>query len=409
MTVPARAHRIVLPLAMALALAACNGDGDTTSDAGSSPGASSSPATVDVSLPEREMSPRDAKRVDRAVNAADPLSVSPGYWVGVYDPDKGYYEHAYGQAEVGGEAAAVDQVFRIGSITKTFTATLVLQLVDEGELTLDETVAEASPDTAEKFPDTGDTTLRALLSMQSGIQDYMNVADGVVAQTAADPATVYDADTLIQAGLDAGEAPPGTYSTTNYIILQEILESKTGATIQELIKTRVTDPLGMTVAAMPANDDTTLPEPATHGYLNAGCAGELKADGATGIKAGADTSDWNASYGQGGGGMHSNIRDLGIWALSGSGNALLSDDIVAERLATEDLNIGLPYGLGIFRVGDWIGHEGEAIGWEALSFYNPETNVAIAFGTNACNGNFGEFLTITDALYPDTGLSDWLR
>ncbi|WP_168929376.1 serine hydrolase [Nocardioides sp. GY 10113] len=399
-------RQLTIPVAVVLLLTSCGDEGD-------SPGAAetSGAATVDVGLPADEMSDTDATAVDDAVDAAGALSVSPGYWVGVYDPEKGYYEQAYGEAEAGGAPAAVDQVLRIGSISKTFTATVVLQLVDEGELELDQTVAEAGPEVAETFSEVAevaDVTLRELLTMRSGIQDYMNVPDATVAETAANPDTVYDADTLIRTGLDAGGASVGTYSTTNYLILQEIVEEVTGSSLQDLIRSRITEPLGMSVAALPPNEDTTLPEPGTHGYLNAGCVKELKGDGATGVSAGEDTTDWNVSYGQGGGGMHSTLRDLGIWALSGSGDALLPDELVTERLTTEDLSNGLPYGLGIFQIGDWIGHEGEALGWEALSFYNPDTGVALAFGTNACNGNFPVFLQVTDALYPDTGLADWI-
>ena len=64
----------------------------------------------------------------------------------MWDPARGAYTAAYGMADAAvGRAASVDDHFRIGSISKTFTAAVILQLIDEGLLTLDQTVAEADP------------------------------------------------------------------------------------------------------------------------------------------------------------------------------------------------------------------------------------------------------------------------
>ena len=149
--------------------------------------------------------------------------------------------------------------------------------------------------------------------MQSGIPDYMNVPGAAVEELASDPARVFSADDLIGYGVAKDIQPAGTggYSTTNYIALQEIAETVTEQSLAELIEQRLTGPLGMSDTALPPNEDTTLPDPATHGYINEACIAELEADGAFGVEAGTDTTDWNASYGQGGGGMHSTIEDSG--------------------------------------------------------------------------------------------------
>ena len=81
------------------------------------------------------------------------------------------------------------------------------------------------------------------------------------------PNCAWSADQLIGFGADGDVNPPGTggYSTTNYISLQEIAETLTGQTIQQLIAERVSDPLSMTQTALPPNEDTTLPEPFARG------------------------------------------------------------------------------------------------------------------------------------------------
>ncbi len=106
-------------------------------------------------------------------------------YVGVWDPARGAYVKAYGTADVaGGRAASIDDSFRIGSTTKTFTATVILQLVDEGKLALDATLADAAPGVAAKYPTIADRTIEQLLSMTGGIPDYTEVPDGVVAGVA---------------------------------------------------------------------------------------------------------------------------------------------------------------------------------------------------------------------------------
>ena len=98
---------------------------------------------------------------------------------------------------------------------------------------------------------------------------------------------------------------------------------------------------------------------------------------------GTDLTDWNASYGQGGGGMHSTVADLGIWAASMSGNALLSEGLAEARIAP--LQEGQPYGLGMLLFANEFGHEGEAIGWEGWAGHNPDTGETSVVFTNTCS------------------------
>jgi D-alanyl-D-alanine carboxypeptidase len=181
---------------------------------------------------------------------------------------------------------------------------------------------------------------------------------------------------------------PGTpgYSSTNYILLQEVAEEATGAPLAELIANNVTQPLGMAHTVLPPNDDTTLAEPGTHGYLNALCAKELKADGGKG-KAGQDVTDWNVSYAQGSGGMSSTITDLGMWGASGLGDSLLTPQTAAIRGTTSQISEATKYGMGIVDFGDgFLGHPGEVIGWQAQVSHNAQTGLTVAAATNACAG-----------------------
>lgn len=325
------------------------------------------------------------------------------FYIAVSDPAAGDFSSAYGDASVDGPAATTDDSFRIGSISKTFTATAVLQLVESGDITLDDTVLDLLPALAAEHPELEPLTVRQLLSMQSGVADYLNMVDTVVPVIVDEPTTVWAAEDLITAGVEAGVDAPGTlgYSTTNFIVLQLIVESVTGSPLADVIADEIVGPLGLDGIFLPPNDDTTLPTPATHGYLDGGCLDELADDGAT-VEPGTDVTDWNASYGQGGGGMTSDLAGLLGWAASGSGNALLDDATVADRLELEVLPEGIPYGLGMMQLNTWIGHEGEAIGWEALVLQDLDSGASIAMAGNGCGGLFTGFLDALGMLYPDS-------
>lgn len=100
--------------------------------------------------------------------------------------------------------------------------------------------------------------------------------------------------------------------------------------------------------------------------------------------------------------MYATIGDLLGWAQSTTGNTLLSDDLAQQRLQTAPLPEGIDYGLGIFKLGtNWYGHEGEALGWEALAVTDPDTGVSVALAMNGCGGQFLYFAFFLDELYPD--------
>ena len=388
---------VVVVAATAVFATACSDDGEDQ------------PAPS-VELTDRPMSAEDEGAVDAAVESFIGESFGPAVHVGIWDPAKGFLEKAYGDAVRGSTPATVDDTFRIGSISKSFTATVILLLVDDGKLSLDDTIEDAAPGLAGKYPEVADRTIEQLLGMTSGITDYLNVPDGLVKQISENPDTEWSADDLIEAGIAGGIEPAGTegYSTTNYILLQEIAEEITGESLPDLIQARIAKPLGLTGTELPATGSEGLPEPFTHGYLNELCVEEFEQAGGT-ATAGADTTDWNISYGQGGGSMHSNLHELGVFAASSVGSALLSDDLASRRVeTTAEIGGGRSYGLGVFRVGDWIGHSGEALGWEALALYNPETKVTMVMAVNSCAGGEINMRTIGNILYPDTGLMDGL-
>ena len=127
------------------------------------------------------MSDADAAAIDQTVqDAIAELPDLAGLWIGVWHPDKGFHLEAYGDAVKDSEPATIDQHGRIGSVTKTFTTTAILQQVAEGNLSLDATISDVLPDLATEYPDIADVTVRQLAGMRSPIQDYANTASASV-------------------------------------------------------------------------------------------------------------------------------------------------------------------------------------------------------------------------------------
>jgi D-alanyl-D-alanine carboxypeptidase len=240
--------------------------------------------------------------------------------------------------------------------------------------------------------------------MASGLPDYLQRPGGIVAGVVANPQRVWTPDELIAASIGLGVAAPGTlgFSTTNFVVLQLIAEKITGRPLRDLIETRITGPLHITHTGLPPDADTTLPAPVAHGYLNQGCVAEIAADGAPGLPPNTETTDWNVSFGQGGGGMTSTLEDLGAWAETTMGTTSLSKDLGLLRIRTRDLGTGLHYGLGLIEFGDWYGHAGEALGWESLGLHDPKTGITFVAASNACNGTTNASIALLKRLYPGT-------
>ena len=351
-------------------------------------------------LTTASMSDADAAAIDQTVQ--DTMAQGPdlaGLWIGVWDPDKGYYLQAYGDAVKDSEPAAIDQHGRIGSVTKTFTTTAILQQVAEGNLSLDSTIADVLPDLAAEHPDIADVTVEQLAGMHSPIQDYANT--GVtITQVVEDPQHVFTPDELIAAGMSLPLMDPdvGGYSTTNIIILGEMLEALTGKPVEEVV-TDLARQVGMDQTALQAPELTAMPDPASHGYMGAWGAEQMAGLGLD-IAADADVTDWTPSWGQAGGGMYSTVADLGTWAGTGLGTSLLPADIAAERLDFKTIPEGA-YGLGVFDYGNgWIGHPGQIIGWESLVAYNRDTGAAFTAIVND-TGNLTAAEAVALSVFPD--------
>src|SRR5215212_9507332 len=178
----------------------------------------------------------------------------PGVVVGVWLPHEGEYITAQGTANLDtGREREPEDPFRIASITKTFTATAILQLVDEGKLSKSDKLSTWYPD----FPNAEEITVDDLLRMRSGIVDPF---DKEFLQYVYDnpEANITPEDSIQAAAAKADEFEPPDqktqYTNVNYILLQEIVRKVSGNDLGAQIAQNIFEPLGMVNSLYPTND-----------------------------------------------------------------------------------------------------------------------------------------------------------
>jgi D-alanyl-D-alanine carboxypeptidase len=331
----------------------------------------------------------------------DSAGAVPGVWVGIWDPKKGWAIVAAGNAKADGAAARPVDHSRIGSVTKTFVATQILRLVDQKRLKLTDTIGDLLPAIATAHPYVADVTVEQMLGMRSGIPDYTEVP-GAMKQAYENPERTWTARQLIELGLgSATTLGPPAYSNTNYILLGEIARKATGRSIYALVNADLRR-LGMTQSRLPRPGQTAMPRPFTHGYNYAPGVFSLAQVGVD-VPVGSEQQDDVTTWGQAAGSMYSTVADLGRWAATGLGLSELSKATAARRLTAQPISGGaIDYGLGMENFGNgWIGHDGQAIGWEAKVAYNAQTGAVVVILVNETGSLRGATAGIAARYFPE--------
>lgn len=346
----------------------------------------------------QRMSAADREAIDSAAQSflTNSLDGTPGLWLAVWDPKRGYYEQAYGNAVAGGAKATTRDHFLIGSITKTVFATAVLEQVARRTLRLTDTVRTLDPALAKRYPEAADKTVAQLLGMTSRIPDY---ADAAVAMMFANPKQTFTRDRLIALGFAEGNPipAPGGYSTTNYLILGKVMRTVTGKTPERLVNT-VFRQAGMTHSRLETGN-VTMPKPRAHGYIGA-IYGPQAALVNPALSATSDVTDWTMQWGKEGGGAYATIGDLAKWGGTCLGMSFLPKNLEAERLVTTPIDAG-DYGLGIIRQGRWLAHSGQAIGYTANVACDPQTGAVVAYAVNSTEGMIDLANSLGQAAWPE--------
>ncbi|MBF6236581.1 beta-lactamase family protein [Nocardia otitidiscaviarum] len=270
--------------------------------------------------------------------------------------------------------------FRIGSITKTFTATALLQLVGEGRIGLDDPVSRWLPE----FGVDPRITVRMVLAQTSGLLDYLNGGGGyppLVGDTLGDIRRTWQPPDFVRWATEKPlQFEPGSgwaYSNTNYIVAGLLIERASGLPYHVNIYTRITLPLLMFGTGVPQTFDGIL-GPHAHGYYDYG--GGL-----------TDVTDQNPSYVWAAGGIVSSTQDLHTFLTGLLDGRLLPPHLLAEMRAFRHVNGSYGYGLGLyeFRLAPGChghGHNGYVNGFGSLALRSPDGSHSVALSITDTTG-----------------------
>ncbi|MBG9855769.1 serine hydrolase domain-containing protein [Bacillus wiedmannii] len=263
--------------------------------------------------------------------AADAKNV-PGVIVTVKNGEASWaYASGEGNIERNHKVDA-DSAFRIGSTTKTFVATVVLQLAGEKKLSLDDTVEKWLPGLIKgKDYDGSKITIRQLLNHTSGIADYLT--PDLKEKLIENPSEKYTAEQLISRALQLEPVKGWSYSNTNMVIIGLIIQKVTGESYAEQIKKRIMEPLSLKETVLPGSS-MDIPKKNARGYLNMG--DKL-----------VDITLFNPSFANASGEMISTGEDMTTFFRALLGGKLLTPEMQKEMVTnTVDTPLG-KYGLGI--------------------------------------------------------------
>src|SRR6266487_3179592 len=295
-------HDASFLVGVALLIAACSRPGST---AGSS-----------------ALKPIDQAALQTVVDTTAQELLIPGAVVLLRTP-QGEFTVTYGTTLLGATSPPrADTHFRIASNTKTMTAAVIMQLAQEGKLSLDDPVSKYVPG----VPNGDNITIAELLEMRSGLCNYTSAPE-VSASLDRDPTKVWSpAEVLAIAFARPPNFPPGTayeYNNTNYALLGLIAEKVDGRPLAQAMQDRLFGALGMQHTVLPASAVNTIPDPYSHGYLYGSSSvalvglppysPEVQAAARAGTLLPNDYTGLNHSFATAAGGVISIANDLATW------------------------------------------------------------------------------------------------
>lgn len=358
---------VTIGAAAVLGLVACS-PSETASGAGSSSAAPGSGQTTSV--------PADtAAAFQKAIDDTRAAGNLPGVIARVISP-AGTWTGTSGVRAAGGDdpIQTADHT-RIGSLIKTMTATLLLQLVQEGRVSLDDRIDRFVPGAPN-----GSATLRQVADMTSGIPSY-TASESFDRKFFADPESVWTPTELVDTAKALPPSfPPGQgweYSNTNYVLLGLVIEKVLAKPIGEVFADRIFTPLGMDESSWPGGS-VEIPDPHLDGLTDQG-----QPDGQT-----VDSTRWNPSFASTAGAVISTVDDLQTW-----GEALFTGQGVlnppTQQLRRDSILTSPPpntatsgYGIGIGNRDGWWGHDGDFPGYNTSLFHNYDSDTTIIIVIN---------------------------
>ena len=348
----------------------------------SAPVPSAPPTHAPSATPGPVEPPALAARLDRALARARKSLALPGVEATVTFADGWTWTGALGMADVATERRVRPETpFAVASVTKTFTAALILRYVDEGRIRLDDRLSDWLPD----WPNGRKIRIRMLLNHTSGIPDFFRNPKIDAALNRNKQRVWSDGEILERFVRPGAVFAPGkgwSYSNTNYVLLGMVAEQVGGGPWEELVHRELIDPLGLT-ATYVQHVDRPAVLPAQANLMISGSSGPVPRPRTDATDVVPFTSVVTAAGSAGA--IASTSQDLARWARDLYGGTVLTSATRREMLRfVKAYSYGYvtSYGLGVSRVSfegrTAYGHTGALTGTRAAIRYFPEEKIAIA-------------------------------
>lgn len=293
---------------------------------------------------------------------------------------KEIYRNAIGYSLINGELktkADVNTKYRIGSVSKMFTATLIFQLIDEKKLTLNDKLDKYFP----QLPNATKITVEQLLGHRSGIHNFTN--DEAYGSYMEQPKSQKEMlEIIAKGGTDFEPDSKAEYSNSNYVILGFIIEKITNKPYAEVLKQKITSKVGLKNTYYGGKTSAAKNEGFSYQYIN----------------------QWNTmpetdmSIPGGAGAIVSTPADLNKFI-----EALFGLKLISEASLTHMKTIKEGHGLGMFQfpfdAKKAYGHDGSIDGFNAMLGYFPEDKLAIAYCSNGQNYEVNNIIVAALSIY----------
>lgn len=302
--------------------------------------------------------------------------------ISIRESDKIVFAKTYGFADVEtNQKLNLDTKLKVGSITKTFTATIIMQLIEEKKLTLDTKLSKFYP----KIVNANKITIHDLLHHRTGIPDYLN-DDPVVGQFIYVENKREDIIKRIEAYTSAFEPKSQhKYSNSNYNLLGYIIEDITKKSFAENLNTRIVKKLALKNTTFPDKIDISKNE--SYSYMF---------DGKTWIK----IPEWNNTLAFTAGAIFSTPTDLTAFMFGLFNGKLVSKESLEQMKTMED-NYGKGLIIAPFHEKKFFGHTGGIESFRAVVGYNEDEDLGLSLIVNGDNFSRNDIMIGVLSIYYD--------
>ena len=281
------------------------------------------------------------------------------------------YQKSFGYADIDNKIkTTANTKYRIGSVSKSFTAVIIMKLIEEGKLSLTTKLSDFFP----SLPNANEITIEQLLRHRSGLFDFTKSIDYVNWMT--EPKTRTELLTIIKDNGPVFEPNKKTrYSNTNYVILTYIAEDIEGEEFSKIIEKHITKPLGLKNTYY---GDKIHPE-------------NFEALSYDNLHPWKIAKETNSKLAMGAGAIVSNPSDINTFYYK-----LFKGDILSKASLDEMRMIVDNFGIGLMQTFFFdkkvLGHNGAIDGFQTRALYFPEDNISLAYMTNAVDMNVDDIV-----------------